>query len=109
MSDVPTRTYVAPGSRLDDLLAVYSELKPQADELATRLKTVTDAIKSELTAARPGSLQIDVAHPALAQALRLSYVETWRLDAKELKAQDPKTYVTYAKKSGSWQLRAVSG
>lgn len=107
MSDLqqPVRAEVAPGSRLDDLLAIYAQLKPAADETAARLKTVTDAIKSELMAAAPEARRIDVAHAALPQPLRLSYVESWTLDTKRLKADDPATYVQYARKGGSWQLR----
>lgn len=108
MTDTPPRVAVQPGSRLDDLLAVYADLKPQVDELEKRLKTLTDAIKAELMNAAPGAERVDVAHAALVQPLRLSYVETWRLDSKTLKADDPETYVRYAVKGGSWQLRAVS-
>lgn len=104
---VPVQVPVAPASRLDDLLASYAELKPKADELAERLKGVTDAIKSELTAAQPGAQRIDVAHPALAHGLRLTYVERWTLDSKALKADDPETYVRYARKGGAWQLRGI--
>lgn len=102
------RAAIEPGSRLDDLLAVYAELKPRADELAGRLKTVTDAIKAELRAADETATRIDVEHPALPQPLRLTYVETWTLDTKRLKAEQPETYVTYARKGGSWQLRGRS-
>jgi hypothetical protein len=104
----PVQATVEPGSRLEDLLATYAHLKPQADEIATRLKAVTDAIKAELAAAVPGAQTIDVAHEALAAPLRLSYVESWRLDTKRLKAEAPETYVRYAVKGGSWQLRGVS-
>lgn len=100
---------VPPGSRLEDLLATYAQLKPQADELAERLKAVTDAIKAELSAAAPGAQRVDVAHPVLAQPLRLSYVESWRLDTKRLKAEAPETYVRYAVKGGKWELRGVKG
>ncbi|MEU1810976.1 hypothetical protein [Micromonospora aurantiaca (nom. illeg.)] len=100
---------VKPGSRLDDLLATYAELKPAADEAAARLKTVTDAIKAELTEAAPGEQRIDVAHEALTQPLRLSYVERWSLDTKTLKAEEPETYVRFARKGGSWQLRGIQG
>jgi hypothetical protein len=100
---------VEPGGRLADLLAAYAQLKPQTDELTARLKTVTEAIKAELTAAAPGAAQIDVAHPALAQPLRLSYVERWELDTRRLKAEEPATYVQYARKSGRWELRKVAG
>lgn len=96
------------GSRLDDLLGMYAQLKPQADELATRLKVLTDAIKGELSAAAPGAQQVDVTHAALPTPLRLSYVERWTLDSKALKADDPATYVRYARKGGSWQLRGIA-
>lgn len=105
---VPVRADVAPGSRLDQLLAAYAELKPQADEAATRLKSVVDAIKSELSAAAPGAPKVDVAHPALAQPLRMTYVESWRLDTKRLKAEDPFTYARYAAKGGKWELRGIT-
>jgi hypothetical protein len=106
MTDLVTaRAEVQPGSRLEDLLATYSELKPRADELAGRLKSVSDAIKAELQTQAPQAQRVDVDHPALAQPLRLSYVESWRLDAKQLKADDPATYVKYAVKGGTWQLR----
>jgi hypothetical protein len=104
----PSQAVVVPGSRLEDLLATYAHVKPQADEAAARLKTVTDAIKVELMAAVPNAQRIDVAHEALAQPLRLSYVEAWKLDTKALKAEDPETYVRYARKGGSWQLRGIS-
>lgn len=105
--EVP-RARVEPGSRLEDLLATYAHLKPQADEAASRLKAVTDAIKVELTTAVPDAPRIDVAHEALPQALRLSYVESWTLDSKRMKAEDPATYVRFARKGGSWQLRGIS-
>ena len=97
-----------PGSRLDDLLAEFAALKPQLDELTTRLDTVKAGIKAELAAAAPGHQQVDTTSEALAQPLRLSYVESWRLDAKRMKSEDPATYVRYAVKGGRWELRAVS-
>lgn len=99
---------VAPGSRLDDLLATYAELKPRVDELATRLKAITDGIKSELQAAAPDARRVDVDHEALPQPLRLSYVEGWSLDTKRFKAERPEVYVAYARKGGKWELRGVS-
>ncbi len=98
---------VEPGSRLEDLLATYDHLKAQADEAAERFETVKTAIKVELAAAAPGVAQVDVAHQSLAQPLRLSWVESWRLDARRMKVDDPATYVQYAVKGGSWQLRGV--
>jgi hypothetical protein len=97
------------GSRLDALLASYDDLKARADEAAERLKAVTDGIKAELTAATPGAQKIVVNHPALSAPLGLSYVERWDLDTKRMKAEDPATYVRYARKGGSWRLGRVQG
>lgn len=110
MTDVQQvpRVQVPHGGRLEDLLATYAHLKPQADEAASRLKAVTDAIKLELTSAVPDALKIDVAHEALTQPLRLSWIESWTLDSKRMKAEDPATYVRFARKGGSWQLRGIS-
>jgi hypothetical protein len=109
MTDTLTaKAEVQPGSRLDDLLATYADLKPRVDELAGRLKAVSDGIKAELQAQAPEAQRVDVAHDALAQPLRLSYVESWRLDTKQLKAEQPETYVRYAIKGGKWELRGLS-
>jgi hypothetical protein len=61
----PLSSYVTvePGSRLEELLATYAVLKPQADELTAQLKAVTDGIKTEMSAAAPGAQKVDVAHP----------------------------------------------
>lgn len=108
-SPQPVWVEAKPGSRLEDLLVTYALLKPQADEIADRLDTVKAAIKAEMAAAAPeGSQKIDVAHEALPNALRLSYVESWRIDTKKLKAVDPATYVRWAVKGGKWELRGVS-
>jgi hypothetical protein len=103
----PVRVTVEQGSRLDELLSAYADVKPRADEAVERLKAVTDAIKAELGAAAPGAPQVDVSHPALPQTLRLSYAERWDLDTKRLKAEQPALYVEYARQGGRWELRGV--
>lgn len=99
-----------PESRLDALAARYAHLKPQVDELTELLKTVTDAIKTEMaleTSSAPRSL---LASPHLpGYLLQSAYRESWRLDMKRLKAEHPLIYVQLAKKSGSWRLDPVQG
>jgi predicted phage-related endonuclease len=107
MSKPTVRIDIEHGSRLAGLLATYAELKPQVDELSNRLKTVTDAIKTEATAQAPGAQAIDLEHEALATPLRLTYVEQWRVDSKRLRAENPLLYVQYATKVGMWQLRGA--
>lgn len=100
----PARIRASPDSRLTQLAAAYAEAKAQAEAAEGRLKSITDAIKSEMTAAAPdaGTVELDGPVP-----LRLSARESWRLDTAKLKAADPETYVRYAKKSTSWVLTAV--
>lgn len=97
-----------PDSRLDQLIAARAMLKPQADELAARLKALNDAIKLELIEAAPDSTAIEVRGTS-GPALRLVHSTSWRLDSTRLKAVDPVTWVRYAKQSGSWTLKAVGG
>lgn len=107
----PVSVTPEPGGRLEQLLAQYDDLKAKADEAAARLKTITDGIKAEGAAwGDPvGATAVEFVSPYLAAPLRLSYVESWRLDAKRMKAEDPETYVRFAVKGGSWQLRKAAG
>jgi hypothetical protein len=96
------------GSRLAQLHAAYPDAKAAADEAASRLKGITDAIKAELNAQAPDKSRLVLKSPH-GPALALTYAESWRIDATRLKKENPLIYVTYAKKSGSWSLRAVRG
>lgn len=96
-----------PGSRLEQLHAAYFAAKAESKDAESKLKAATDALKLELTTAAPGAPKVGLAGSAGAP-LFLSYGETWRFDSKKFKADDPLTYVRYAKKSGSWTLRAGS-
>lgn len=97
-------------SRLDQLAAEYALLQPKAQETTERLEEIKAGIKAELQRAQPGVAEVLLTSPHLAKPLRLKWVpEGWVLDSKLLKAQDPETFVTYAKKRKAyWDLRAVS-
>lgn len=103
----PVNVELTSGSRLDQLYAAYPEAKAAADAAAARLKDITDGIKLELTAAAPEARKIRLAGNG--PALQLAYTETWRLDSRKLKAEDPETYVRYAKQGCSWTLKQVGG
>lgn len=98
-----------PESRLDQLAARYAVMKPQLDELTAQVKAVTDGIKAELTTAHPGSTEVLLTSPHLAQPLQLQAVTSWRIDSPGLKKADPQTYVRWAKKSTSWRLAPLAG
>lgn len=99
-----------PDTRLAQLHAAYTDAKAAAEEANARLKSITDALKAELAGADngapEGTRQYDLVGPD-GPPLRLTYVESWRIDTNKLKAQDPETYVRYAKKSGSWRLSTL--
>jgi hypothetical protein len=96
-----------PGTRLEQLAAQYDLAKAEADKAGETLKAVVDAIKLELTLAAPNETTVDLYSPDLARPLRLIAVDSWRVDAKKLKTEAPETYVRYAKRSTSWQLRPI--
>lgn len=96
------------GSRLRELHAAYSDLKAAADEANARLKVCTDAIKSELSSVNGEAPKIELRAEGL-PTLAMTYVERWTLDSKKLKAENPETYVRYARKGGAWTLRTLSG
>jgi hypothetical protein len=96
-----------PGSRLEELLASYEPLKAAAEEAASRFKAVTDALKAELPALAPeGTTAITLSGAPGLPVLHQTWVSSWKFDVKQLKADDPVTYVRYASKGGHWELRA---
>lgn len=107
---VPAPVVVLPPaeSRLADLHASYADAKARADEAAAQLKVITDAIKAELQTTVPDATRVEL-RSQNGPALSLNYVESWRLDSKRLKAEHTELWVRYAKKSGSWTLRALTG
>jgi hypothetical protein len=108
MTEVPYTLVTAPAdTRLAQLQEQYAQAKADADEANSRLKAITDALKVELTTVAPEQARIQLVGGEGRPALRLAYSESWRVDAKRLKAEQPVLYVQYAKKSGSWSLKAV--
>lgn len=109
--DSPTFVRPDPESRLAHLAARYDELKARADAARAELDDLTLALKAELSAAAPctAGRTVVLATPDLRRPLRLSAVESWRIDAKRLKAEDPTTYIRWAVKSTSLKLERVRG
>lgn len=107
MDEGEVYTVVAePDTRLSQLHAAYEDAKAHADDAAKRLKAITDAIKVELNTAAPDETRVELRGEA-GPALRLAYSERWTLDSRKMKAEDPETYVRYARKSGAWSLTKV--
>lgn len=96
------------GTRLEQLHASYEEAKAAKDEAETRLKGITDAIKAEVQQLAPGSERMEI-RGDYGPALSMTYVESWRVDSKRMRAEDPETYVRYAVKQGTWKLEKSKG
>lgn len=96
-----------PDSRLEQLLAIYDEVKALTEEYEGRLRSLKDAIKAEMVKAAPGRTVVTVHSDYLAAPLRLSQRTQWRLRSQALKAADPHTWVRYAYQQTSWYLEAA--
>jgi hypothetical protein len=107
--DSQAYTVVAGGdTRLAQLYAAYPDAKAAADDATKKLKAITDAIKVELNQAAPEETRIEL-HGEGGVPLRLAYSESWTLDSKRMKTEDPETYVRFARKGGRWTLGKVRG
>jgi hypothetical protein len=113
----PAPTVVAPqaGTRLEQLHAAYADAKAAADEANANLKTITDALKVELTQAAPGSRRITLQGPT-GPALGLTYSESTRINTRaikpvldQIKTADPAQYARLMTTSGSWRISALRG
>jgi len=91
--------------RLKRLHASYADAKAAVEQANEQLKVITDGIKVELQTQAPESTRIALVGPA-GPPLRLVQTESWRVDAKKLKREDPETYVRFATKSTAWRLTA---
>jgi hypothetical protein len=97
-----------PGSRLEQLLAVYDDEKAAAAEAAERFKAVTDALKAEMAAAvPPGTEDMTLIGAAHLPRLRLSWRRPWRFDSDKFREENPYLFVKYSKQGGHWELRAM--
>lgn len=106
--DGPPVVHAPAESRLEALCAEYAAIKPEADELAKRLKDVVDGIKAETMAAAPeGETSVVLRSAALPDAYRVHAVESMALDTRRLKAEDPLTYASYTAKRVSWRLDKI--
>lgn len=101
-----------PGSRLDQLTALYAEHKPQLAALEKKVKEITDAIKVVTLMEMPkvgATESVDIRSASLDRPLRFySYAKT-TVSGKDLKASHPAVYAEVAKTTTVWALRAVSG
>lgn len=101
----PAQIQAGTDTRLGGLQDRYAELKAAEDAAKKALKDCTDGIKLEVSTLTGGALRAELAATDTAPALTLTYGERWTLDSKAIKAEDPDTYVKYAKVSGAWTLR----
>lgn len=96
--------------RLAALVAMYDAAKSAADAAAAALKTITDGIKAETSAAIPGGTDFTIISGSLAHPLTLQYVVSNRVDTKALRAMlTAEQYAGLTKPSGSWTLKPKRG
>lgn len=103
--------YVHPTEgRLAQLLAVYESAKAAADEASAHLKTITDAIKSEVTTSYTDGLGdaykgYILGHDCITKPLKLLRVTQQRLQSKLLREHRPDIYQEFTKETTYWTLK----
>lgn len=107
MSTMPTIVPASPEleALFDAFLTADREAKAAADraaELKDRLKVAMIDARQAADPADPLT-NIVLQHGAVKASLK--YVETWRVDATRLKAEQPAIYAAFAKKSASLTMR----
>lgn len=105
----PVRIPATANERLAQLHAAYDEAAAQYDAASSHFDAIKTGIKAELAALAPeGATRLALTGDH-GPTLSLTHSESWRVDSRKLKAEDPETYVRFAKKSESWTLKVVSG
>jgi hypothetical protein len=103
---VPVVLTTSPGSRLEQLLASYENVKAAAEEAKSRQDALTDALKAEMTGAVPeGTQEIILSGPPGLPALRMTWKQPYRFDVKRFRDEHPALYVRYETRGGHWDLR----
>lgn len=93
-----------PDTRLAQLHALYAEAKVDFEAAKAALELVKDGIKYELNQATPNAKRVTLSGQT-GPMLSLVYSEPWQFDTKKFKADDPLTYVRYAKRVPRWTLK----
>jgi hypothetical protein len=95
-----------PGSRLEELLAMYESAKAEAAEAKSRFDGITSGLKAEIAAACPdGTTRASLTGAPGLPRLRMTWLTPWRFDSKTFKEEQPYLYVKYSKQGGHWDLR----
>jgi hypothetical protein len=104
-AEMPPEPYteVPADPNLRVLLDRYRETKAEAADAKKRADEAAAELKIALTLAHPGTNKVAVVGHG--PAVRLSYVESSRLDTAKLRANLGDLVDQYTKTSGSWQLR----
>jgi hypothetical protein len=95
-----------PGSRLEQLQAMYDDAEAKAKEAAERFDSIKKGIEAELAAAAPGARIIALGGPV---PLTMSWRTPMRFDQKRFKEENTRLYVSYCKPGGHWELRRGNG
>lgn len=91
-----------PGSRLEQLQAMYDDARARAEEAAERFGMIKKGIEAELAAAAPGARVIALGGPV---PLTMSWRAPMRFDQKRFKEENAYLYASYCKPGGHWELR----
>ena len=101
----------APGSRLEQMLAMHEAAKAAVADAKARLAALEAGIMSEAAAVYPGYPAIDIAGTATRPPLRMRWHQgSWYVPAEELRNKHRDVWDELRQRQkGHWQLHPVTG
>ena len=94
------------GTQLEQLCAMYDQLKARAEDAAAAFEALKTAIKVELQNQAPDSAKVTLSSTHLARPLVMAARCTRTIDQKALRAKEPELAEQFTKESWSWRLEA---
>ena len=94
------------GTQLEQLCAMYDQLKARAEDAAAAFEALKTAIKVELQNQAPDSAKVTLSSTHLARPLVMTARCERRINAEALRAKEPELAEQFTKEIWSWRLEA---
>lgn len=96
----------AAGTQLEQLCAMYDQLKARAEDAAAAFEALKTAIKVAMQTEAPDSAKVTLHSEHLARPLVMAARCTRTIDQQALRAKEPELAEQFTKERWSWRLEA---
>lgn len=94
----------AEGTELDALMAEYYHTKAELKSAEEAHQAVKDRLKALAMDSRNSVEDTRIDVHSMHGNLAVTYTESWRLNTKKMKEEDPLSYARFIEKRGGWKL-----